>query len=219
MSIKYVKSSMTKKTTLSSTERMEKIIETKQKFDKLITADTIILFDMDGTLVDTNLANFLSYKNAIQIVTGLETDLSYNPDQRFNRSVLKKSIPNLFEVEYDKIIQEKERVYNNFLPETKLIKRVVDILLKYSKTNKTILVTNCRKNRALMTLNYFGITDKFSEIFYRQLNKNENKVNKYQNAINCLNISTKNIIVFENEKLEIIDAIAAGIPIQNIINI
>ena len=53
-----------------------------------ISADTVLFFDMDGTLVHSNLANFQSYKKAIKTVTQLEIDLKDIPNQRFNRSVL-----------------------------------------------------------------------------------------------------------------------------------
>lgn len=42
-------------------------------------------------------------------------------------------------------------------------------------------------------------------------------VNKYKNALNKLNLSAHNVFVFENEKIEINDAILAGIPIDNIL--
>jgi beta-phosphoglucomutase len=111
-----------------------------QIIDNKITKDTVLFFDMDGTLVDTNLANFLSYKKAILSVTKLDHDLTYNSDKRFNRSSLKNAVPNLTENEYEKIIQEKEEYYNDFLHETKLIVETADILIKYFKTNKTVLV-------------------------------------------------------------------------------
>src|SRR5690606_9937863 len=147
------------------------------------------------------------------------SEIAYKPNQRFTRSVLIKSIPNLSETDIERIIQEKEKNYKIFLPETKLIKSVADILFKYSKTNKTVLVTNCREERALMTLNYHGVTDKFSNLFFRQFSEDSQKINKFQNAISGLSISPKSVIAFENEEEEIVDARNAGIQIINPINL
>ena len=184
-----------------------------------IKANTVLFFDMDGTLIDTNLANFLSYKKAINSVTKSENDLTFNPDKRFNRSNLKIAIPNLTETEYEKIIQEKEECYDDFLHETKIVEEVADILYKYSKSHKTVLVTNCRKERALTTLNHFGLADKFSDIFYRQFTDNEKKINKFQNAISILGVPPNIIVAFENEETEILDAMQVGILRENIFNL
>jgi phosphoglycolate phosphatase-like HAD superfamily hydrolase len=172
---------------------------------------------MDGTLVDTNFANFLSYEQAIQSVTKSNINLIYYSEQRFNRTELKRAIPNLSISEYEIIIEEKERCYNDFLSETKLIKDTSDILFQYSKTNKTVLVTNCRENRVMEILKYHGLTEKFSNLFCRQHSELKTRINKYSNAIAKLNILPQSVIVYENEKTEIDDAIKAGIPIHNII--
>lgn len=187
----------------------------KRNEDIKINADTVLFFDMDGTLIDTNLANFLSYKKAINSVTKMDNDLTFNSNKRFNRSILKNSFANLSEAEYERIVQEKEEYYNDFLHETILNIEVADILTKYSKTNKTVLVTNCRQERALTTLNYFGLADKFSDIFYRQFADNEKKINKFQNAIAKLGVPPNLIIAYENEEAEIADAKKAGIEIIN----
>jgi beta-phosphoglucomutase-like phosphatase (HAD superfamily) len=187
----------------------------KRLLDLEIKVGTILFFDMDGTLVDTDLANFLSYKKAIRSVTKSDMGLTHNIDKRFNRNKLKTAVPNLTDAEYEMIIQEKEKYYIDFISETKLNTEVTDILSKYSKTNKTVLVTNCRKERALITLNYFGLIEKFSDTFFREFPANDKKINKFQNAISILGISPNIVVAFENEEAEIADAIEAGIEVIN----
>lgn len=170
---------------------------------------------MDGTLVDTNRANFLAYNKAFKSVTQSKTDLEYNPDKRLNRSALKTYVPYLTEHDYERIILEKEIYYDDFLNEMTLITENINILNKYSNTNRTFLVTNCRKDRALKTLIFFGIKDKFKRIFFREFGDKDEKVNKFKNAISILGVTPNTIILFENEENEIKDALDAGIQFIN----
>ena len=190
-----------------------KMIENLERIK--ITTDKILFFDMDGTLVDTNLANFSAYKKALDSVLQTDTNLVYKPEIRFNRSVLRANFPHLTNKELEKVIQVKESLYDEFLNVTTLIDENVEVLLKYSKSNQTYLVTNCRKDRALKTLNHFGLIDKFTNVFYRMFDDNK-KVNKFENALSILGVPPNIVIAFENEETEKLDAIQAGIPCENI---
>jgi beta-phosphoglucomutase len=195
---------------------MGKAFDTLRKLDLRINSKNVLFFDMDDTLVNTNFANYLSYKKAIQQIMQSDIDMSYNHNTRFNREILKKVIPDLTKTEYERIVQLKNELYIEYLPKTKLNDSVVNILVTYSKINKTVLVTNCQEDRAFATLKHHGITDKFDHIFYKQVN-DENKINKYEIALLNLKISPVIVLVFENEKPEIDAAISAGIPVQNIL--
>ena len=169
---------------------------------------------MDGTLIDTDYSNFLAYKKAIQVV--INKNLIYKSSKRFTRKQLLKIFPGLSERVVKEIIEKKELFYKEFLKETILNEQAYNILNKYSKTNQVFLVTNSRKNRAELLLEYYNLKEKFKGIFYRRID-NSKKQNKYKKLISELNILPSNIIVFENEAIEVQDAIIAGIPKENII--
>ncbi len=183
-----------------------------------ITKDKVLLFDMDGTLIHTNFANFLSYEKAIKSVIKTNEKLTYNSNKRLNRSNLKSLFPNMSNFDYFKIITLKEEYYKQNLHHTKLNESVAKILLQYFKTNKSVLVTNCREERAILTLNYHNLSNKFSNFFFRQTSNNT-PINKYENAISTMSLSAHNVIVFENENKEIEGAINAGVAIDNILRI
>ncbi len=165
-------------------------------------------------MVDTNYANFLAYSEAINFV--LNQSITYNPERRFSRQTLLEVFPNLTEEEFKLIVEKKESCYEKYLQKTKLNKTIHTILNRYHKVKRTFLVTNCRKNRALMILRYYRIEGKFEKTFCRE-HAGSGKASKYENAISILAISPEIVTVFEDEHDGVADAIRAGIPADNIV--
>lgn len=191
--------------------------DNKQDIHKIITQDKVLFFDMDGTLVDTDYANYLSFKQAIQTVINPEFIIPFNPLERFNRTILQREFPKLDDKDYQEIIKLKERLYSENIGQTKLLPYANEILNKFFEQNTTVLVTNCREDRAIMTINQHGLTKKFKHKIFRKSIDKDKHINKFENALTSLKLNPQNVIVFENEDYEIDEAIKAGIPTQNII--
>ncbi len=190
-----------------------------QILEQKINITHILMFDLDGTLVNTDIANLLSYKKAIQQIMDLNLDLLYSSKERFNRKQLKAIFPKLSKIEYQQIIQLKNKLYSQYLNKTTLNSLLIEIINKYSKTNKIILVINSHKERADIILKYHKLIDTFKHKFYKEDQSNINKISKFKYALNYLKLQPTSIVIFENEDLEINNAILSGIPSENIISI
>ena len=179
-----------------------------------IDEDTTLFFDLDGTLVDSDYANFLAYKQAIEAVTGMSTDIAFNRQQRFNRTILAECFPCLSQEQLNEIILLKESYTKDHLKHTALIAPTVMILKQYARTHRTVLVSHCREDRALETLAFYGLTDDFDDLLFRH-SDNSKSVNKYQRAIEWTGVSPRSVVAYENENTEIANAMAAGINTIN----
>ncbi len=186
------------------------------ELDRKILRCAVLIFDLDGTLVNTDYANFLSYKRAIEQIIQSSLHLTFDPSKRLTREVVRTLIPDLGEEKYKKIIKMKERLYVDYLHETKLNRTVASLLGKYSN-KKFVLVTNSRPERAVMLLKHHGIIDKFPHRFYRQNTKSS--INKFHQVFAVLQVPASSVVVFENNESEIDAAISTGIPSENIFKV
>jgi beta-phosphoglucomutase-like phosphatase (HAD superfamily) len=174
---------------------------------------------MDGTLVDTDYANYLSYRRAVREVTHGKHDIQFNPDKRFNREDLKEQVPQLRDAKYESIVSLKADYFSSCLSETKLNTALADVIRKYGKTHETILVTNCQEERAIKTLRYHQILESFTRMLCRDKSSGKGVANKYENAMALLGVSPDAVIVFENGVSDIEKALLTGVPRENIISI
>lgn len=186
-------------------------------FKQKINSTSILVFDLDGTLVNSDHANFLSYKEAIWQILRLDLNSLYDPSERFTRKMLKTIIPTLNSNDYEKIIDLKNNLYEKYLHHTTQNDFIIEMLRKYSKTNKTILLTNSHQERAIKILEYHELMDFFDYKFYKETKGAE--INKFHYVLTYLKISPESVIIFENEEIEVDMAMLSGIPSENIIHI
>lgn len=194
-----------------------------------ITSDKILFFDLDGILVDTDYANWISYKEAINEFFGENSfRKEYNPiEDRFDSSNLARIIYRLYnsdglsfypvctyKLAEEQIIQKKQEFYSTKLNLTRKIEENVALLKRFSRTNKIILVSNAKKSRGLETLKYHQLDSYFHKMFFKE-DKTLSE-NKYENAIKTLKINPQNIIAFEDNEEETQKAKEAGVQHINI---
>lgn len=195
-------------------QMIEKISNLKEWEQKIRKAD-VLVFDLDGTLINTDYANFLSYKTAIEQILHLRLNLNFNPSKRITREVIRVFVPDISEENFKDIIKIKESLYLNYLHETKLNREIADILEKFQNKD-IVLATNSRLKRATSLLVHYGIIDKFTHKYYGE---NMIRTNKFQHVLSVLHISGSSVVVFEDSESEIEAAISAGIPSQNILRV
>ena len=105
-----------------------------------------VFFDMDGTLVHTDYANFKAYKESVKIVLGsLEAQkVRYDGSVRFNKKSLEVTLSGINPQDIQQIVLLKEVLFKNYLKDTFINQEVVDQFVSLSNENDIILVTNSK---------------------------------------------------------------------------
>ena len=168
----------------------------EETYTNNITDSHLLVFDLDGTVVNTDMVNYLAYKESIQQIIGLDLPIAHSKDERFTREKIFSITDNLTDLQYENIIELKNDTYQKYLPMSKVNYCVIAVIEKYIITNKIILATNSRKNRAEMVLHYHESTKIFDYMFFKE---DYNQKRKFLHVVNYFGVSANLIFVFEND--------------------
>lgn len=187
----------------------------------IINVDRIDLYtifcDMDNTLVYTNYANYIAYKRAIRDV--LDENFVFNSKLRLTREVIKKLFTNIDYKQYNAIIKLKEKYYSDYLFLTKLNLNLVNLLKKFKKTSRIVLVSSSRKIRVHQILDYYKLENLFSHIITQDDIPKGKFFNKYEYALYVIGVDSSRVIIYEDDLNQVKSALDFGIPLKNIVNI
>ena len=131
----------------------------------------------------------------------------------FNNDIIQSLPKNVISI-LEERMDNSEYIHSKYIYFSKKIEENVSILKRFSKTNRIILVSNCRRARGMETLEYHQLDKYFYRMFFledRMLSEN-----KYENAIRDLGVSSHDIIAFEDDDKEIENAQKVGIKDINV---
>jgi len=183
--------------------------------DLEIPSGSTVFCDMDGTLVDTDDANFLAYRRAVQEATHGRCVLEPT-GARFNRERLKEQLPSLTSEELHVITTLKAGYFGDFLENTRLNTRLAELVVKHRPQCEIILVSGCREERVAQVLKHHNVYEQFARFICREALLDRNPSRKYETAIELTGVNPTIVLVFENDELEAKHAEHAGIPRKNI---
>ena len=174
-----------------------------------------ILFDLDGTLADTDSIHFAVWQD-ILVRYDLDIDRDFYQQRisgRTNSKIIKDIIPQLTLEDAWKLATEKEETYrrlaNSLLP-TPGLDKLIDLTERTSI--KRAVVTNAPEDNAIYTLKVLRLTDTFPMVIMaKDAPPGKPDPAPYQLALNRLRVKSNQAIAFEDSTAGIRSAVGAGI--------
>ena len=174
-----------------------------------------ILFDLDGTLADTDSIHFAVWQD-ILIRFDLDIDRAFYRQRisgRTNSKIIKDILPQLTLEDAWKLATEKEETYRrlaNCLLRTPGLDRIIDLMDRTSI--KRAIVTNAPEDNTTYMLKILRLTNVFSTIIMaKDAPPGKPDPAPYQLALSRLGVKKKKAIAFEDSTAGIVSAVGAGI--------
>lgn len=158
-------------------------------------------FDIDDTLIHTNLANFLAYQKAIYEVKNVLISPALLKN-RCDKTLLLDFKPNKRESERIKAL--KDKFFVGFLSFTKINDLMLWFMRILQEKFSVILVTNAKYQRIETLVKYHKL-ENLPAIFYNP------QGNKYKNCIEKFSLNAEFMTIFEDNDKEIKCAKKVGI--------
>lgn len=180
-----------------------------------IPTASIILCDMDGTLLNTDYANTKAYEKAVLAVTGSKEKVSVKT-RRLDRIQIKLQMPSLNQKQLSLITELKTAYFDHYIATTSVNQQLVELIINHQGVNEVILVTRCRRARAVKLLKYHKLLRYFSHLICYEDLPNGNHSNKYHVATDMCKHEKNATFVFEDKMQEALNAQNVGISTCNI---
>lgn len=178
----------------------------------VIKMKKLALFDLDGTLFNTNDVNYYSYLNAVK-GEGIHIDYEFWCKECNGRHY-QYFLPKLGITEaetMERIHKHKKEEYENFLNYAKPNKHLFHLIDILGQSYYKGIVTTASRKNTMDILNYFDKTDLFDLILTQEdIHKLKPDSEGYVKAMDFFNASKEDTMIFEDSDVGILAALETG---------
>lgn len=169
----------------------------------------VLLFDLDGTLLDTNLANNEAYKYALWKVTGKSDYWQLSNLRRITRQDIAK-LPEITSQMLEEIVQYKKNTFR-YKKEYTFLYITHEILKRHSHYTRCYVISTADRERVLLLAQYYQLDRFVKDYIFADAE------NKYQDIASKLKVYPSKIVLFEDDKEAISNAVSNGINKEHVI--
>jgi beta-phosphoglucomutase-like phosphatase (HAD superfamily) len=177
-----------------------------------------LLFDLDGTLVDTREANYLAYREAFA-----ESGHELTPEAfaatwgRDSRDFIPDLLPGVDAAEVDAIRAAKSRRYADLLGRTIANDALIAFLRLVAPTHRTALVSTAKSANGKQILETHGLTPLFDVVVWGdEVARSKPDPEGYLRALELLGADPAEGLAFEDSETGRRAAIAAGLTVLEV---
>jgi HAD superfamily hydrolase (TIGR01509 family) len=177
-----------------------------------------LLFDLDGTLVDTREANYAAYRSAFA-----ESGHELTRDQfeatwgRDSRDFIPDLLPGIDAPAVDAIRAAKSRLYADELHRTAANEALVAFLRLLAPAHPTALVSTAKSGNGTQLLEAHGLDDLFDVVVWGdQVARSKPDPEGYRQAVARLGVDPSTCLAFEDSATGRAAALAAGLAVLRV---
>lgn len=166
----------------------------------------LAIFDLDGTLFNTNIVNYMAYSEALK---RRGYNLNLDPSlfiEKSNGKTYKFFLPELFpgisDSEMHKVHQFKLESYNQYLKFAIKNDQLFSLIFAIKNNYIIALVTSASKKNVVDILNYFNVSDYFDFIISQEdVSLQKPSPECFLKAVNIAQVGIEDTIIFEDSEI------------------
>lgn len=177
----------------------------------------LALFDLDGTLFDTNRVNYCAYKDALKAY-GYELEYEYFANccaGRYYQDFLMAIMRDAKHLE--EVHELKKKLYAVHLDKARENIHLFNMIQLMKETYHIAIVTTGSRANCMEILAHFGYTELFERIIsHEDVEKTKPDPEGYLRAMEYFRVSKENTIIFEDSTVGITAAAASGATVMKV---